>query len=158
MRDHARLRDRRGDVGDPAHHAPCADDGADALNALDAVLEGHDHAAAADERACPFGRALGIPELDREQHDVGRGKRARIVGDDGTLEMYVAARAAHDEPALAHRGEMRAAGDERDVVARLREPGAEIAADPTGTHDRDAHVDLRIGPRRGLQYRYASAL
>jgi hypothetical protein len=44
---------------------------------------------------------------------------------------------------LAQRSEMPAARDERDIVSRLREPGAKIAADATGTHYCDAHTQYR---------------
>ena len=60
------------------------------------------------------------------------------------------------EAALAHRGEMAAARDERDVVPRLREPRAEIAADAAGAHHRDAHRRCLAGcPLAGRLHEYA---
>ena len=65
--------DHGGDIGGAADRAVGAEDRRDALDAVDAVLQG-------DERACParpaavasFGGLLGVPQLDREQHDVDR--------------------------------------------------------------------------------------
>ena len=50
---------------------------------------------------------------------------------------------------------MGAAGDEGDVVAVRREPGAEIAADPAGSENRDLHAAApgEIAPTRLHQAR-----
>ena len=42
---------------------------------------------------------------------------------------------------------MAAARDERDVVAGLREPRAEVAADAAGAHHRDAHQVSSVTPQ-----------
>ena len=67
--------------------------------------------------------ALSVSQsLTAKQDDVGGREARRIVGDRGPRERDVTERAPDREPALAHRGEMPAARDERDVVPRLREP------------------------------------
>jgi hypothetical protein len=48
------------------------------------------------------------------------------------------------ESALAHRGKMRAAGNEADVGARARELHTEISADRAGAVDTDFHEILRM--------------
>ena len=61
-------------------------------------------------------------------------------------EMDVAVRAVDAQAARAHRVEMRAAREERDVGARRGEPAAEIAADAAGADDRDPH-EANVLPR-----------
>ncbi len=123
MHDDAGLADRRRDVRDAAHHALGADDRADPLDALDAVLERDDDAALRDERPYRGRRAFRIPELDREQDDVGRREARRIVGDGGSRERGVAERAL-DGRARA-RASRRDAGRARRT--RRRAPPARAA-------------------------------
>ena len=68
--------------------------------------------------------------------------RRGIVGGLDARQMEVAVRAVDAKAALAQRGEVRAAREERDVGARRREPAAEIAADAAGADNRDAHSPL----------------
>src|SRR6186997_1578859 len=53
--------------------------------------------------------------------------------------MHVAERAGDVKATLLHRGEVRAARQECDVLSSGRELGAEISADATGSEDRDLH-------------------
>ena len=118
------------------------------LDAVDAVLERDDDAATLDERRDLRRAALDVPQLDAEHHDVDRRERRRIVASPSTLrKRHVASRALDAQSVLAHRGEMRAARDERDIVARLREPRAEVAADAAGADHRDAHACPRCDVR-----------
>ena len=136
---HARLGDRCRDVRHAAQHVALAYDGANALDRIDTVLEGNDRTAAGDQRLDRLRRDLGIPKLDREQHDIEASKRSRIIARDGLREAHVAAAALHDESALANRRKVPAAGDERHVVAGERKLRAEVAADAAGGHDRNTH-------------------
>ena len=52
----------------------------------------------------------------------------------------VACAAFDDEPALAQRGQVLAAREERDLVARLRKAAAEVAADAARADDRDSQA------------------
>ena len=61
------------------------------------------------------------------------------VADD-VAQMQVAARAGARAARRADRRQMRAARDECDVVARRRQPRAEIAAEAAGPHDHDTHA------------------
>src|SRR5207247_10324111 len=70
--DRARLGDAAGDIGRAAHDALAPEDGADALDRLDAVLEWNDEGIAADDGTQLRGGALGVPELHREHHEVDR--------------------------------------------------------------------------------------
>ena len=78
------------------------------------------------------------PIPDSHLH-IGRPEGRRVVGDRGARKLNIAQHTLDREPALAHRGEMAAARDERDVVPALRELRAEISADTSGSHHCDAH-------------------
>jgi len=53
-----------------------------------------------------------------------------------------------DAQALAaHRLQLLAAGDEADVRTAGRQPRTEVAAQPAGTHHRDAHDLASVKPR-----------
>ena len=71
-----------------------------------------------------------------------------IVGRLGRHEVRVAARALDLQSLALHRREMRAAGDEGDIGARLGQRGAEAAADAARSDYRDPHATLpnTIGP------------
>src|SRR5437879_13530943 len=56
--------------------------------------------------------------------------------------MEVAERAFDAKPARLNGAQMRAAGDEAYVMPGSGQPGAEIAADSSGRHDRDPHGQL----------------
>ena len=64
-----------------------------------------------------FGRGLGVPELDREQHDVDRADLFRIGRGVDLRQMQVAVHAFDLEPVLAQRVEVGAARDEGHVMA-----------------------------------------
>ena len=64
--------------------------------------------------------------------------------------MNVAVRALYFQAVLADRREMRPARDEKDIVPGNRQPRAEISADSTGRHDRNAHAFRSLGSRATL--------
>ena len=82
---------------------------------------------------------LHIPQLDAKHHDVAGADLREVVGEARRANGRVAEAAFDDESAVAQRGEMPAARDERHVVARLRELAAEITADAAGADHRDTH-------------------
>jgi hypothetical protein len=59
------------------------------------------------------------------------------------VDVQVAGRGEDAQAVARDRVPVRAAGDEGDVPAGGGELGAEVAADPTGTHDRDPHGRLQ---------------
>src|SRR2546422_10465989 len=77
--DHARLGDAAGDIGRAAHDALAPEDGADALDRLDAVLEWNHEGIAAADGTQLRGGALGVPELHREHDDVHRADVGRLL-------------------------------------------------------------------------------
>ena len=93
-------------------------------------------------RAC-VGRLLGVPQLDREQHDVDRADRGRIVGDIRLRQMQVAVHAFDLQPVLRDGVAMGAARDEEHVVPGRRHARAEITADRARRHRRNPH---RLAP------------
>src|SRR5262249_35685188 len=85
---------------------------------------------------------LGIPQLDRDDDEVDRADPARIVARLDLRQLDVAERALDEEPALAHRFKTRAARQEGHLAPAGGKPCTEIAADGSGSHDGDAHVEL----------------
>ncbi len=139
MRDDARCANRGRDVCDAAEHVPGAQHAREHLMTVDSVLERNHDAAPRDQRRDLRGRLLDVPQLDAEHHDIDRRERRRIVGGDDPRQHDVAARAFDAQAVRPHRGQMRAARDEGDLVAPRGELRAEIAADPAGADDRNAH-------------------
>src|SRR5262245_13837312 len=132
--DHAGARDSGPHVGDAPHQRLPADDGPQDVVLDHAVLE-RDHAGlGADERQHLARSRLGIPELDRENNDIDRPQRCRVVGRPHLAQVHVLDLAFELEAVLAHRRKVRAARDERDIAARVREARADQAADAAGTH------------------------
>ena len=95
-----------------------------------------------DQRLDVLARALDVPQLDAEQHEVDRPDGLRIVGRLGRHEMRLAAAALDLEAVALHGREMRAAGDEGHVRAGLCQGRAEAAADAAGPHHRYTHMTL----------------
>ena len=93
MADHAGPRDRGDDVGRTADRGAIAEDRREALDAVDTILQRDHPRVGAEERARLFARSLGIPQLDREQHQIHRSHLARIIGDVDVFEVQVAQRA-----------------------------------------------------------------
>ena len=92
-----------GDVGGAREHAPGADLRGHDVGRIDPVLE-RDHrrvrAEQGGERPC---RAVGVAELDDEQHRVDRAHRARVLlGGDG-VDGNVAERALQPQTAPPQR-------------------------------------------------------
>src|SRR5205814_6424954 len=126
------------------HHLPRSDYRADALDTLDTVLERDHPTAARKQRPDGLCGGLGVPELDREKHDVERAERTRVIAHRRRFQPDLARGAAHGEATLAHRCEMPPAGNERDLVPGLRKLRAEIAAHTSCTH----HCDTHLNPAR----------
>ena len=61
------------------------------------------------------------------------------IAGDLRLHLEIAVRADHAQAALLHRAQMRAAGEQDDVGAGLREPRADVAADGARAGDDDSH-------------------
>ena len=93
-----------------------------------------------------FCRLLRVPQLDREQHDIDRADRLRIVGRVDLGQMQVAVDALDFEAVLFDRIEIGAAGDEKDLVPRGRHACGEISADCARCHRRYTH---RLTPSKG---------
>ena len=118
-------------VGEVAEH--------DAL-VLDAVLEARDRDVGRRARVERLARADRVLRLHREDHDVVGGERElRRMVDDRDRERLVVVGRLDAQPAVADRLVVRAARDERDVVAALEQAGADDAADRARAVDDEAH-------------------
>ena len=136
---HAGPAEHRGDIGGAGAGLLLAEDRRDALVAVDAVLQGDDAGVRADQGLGQLGRGLGVPELDREQHDIDRADLLGIGRGVDLRQMQVAVHAFDLEPVLAERVEVGAARDVGDVMARGLHPSAEIGADRAGRHRCNLH-------------------
>ena len=142
---HAGPAEHGRDIGGAGAGRVLAEDRRDALVAVDAVLQGDDAGVRADQRLGQLGRGLGVPQLDREQHDIDRADLLRIGRGVDLRQVQVAVHAFDLQPVLAQRVEVGAARDVGDVMARGLHPPAEIGADRAGRHRCDFHVaSLRI--------------
>src|SRR3974390_2504319 len=93
-----------------------AENGSDALDAIDAVLHRDDTGIRADQWRSLFGGLLGIPQFDSKQHDINRSNFSRIIGDVRFREMQIAEHAFNCEAMLGDCFAMRAACNEEHVV------------------------------------------
>ena len=139
LRDHAGRGDRGRDLRHAAHHGVSPEDRDQPLMGIDAVLQRDHGGAGADQRLDALARAFDVPQLDAEQHDIDLADTRGIVGGLGRHQMGVAERAGDLQPGALHGGEMRAARDEGDVGARLRQRRAESPTDPAGADNRNTH-------------------
>ena len=126
------------DIRHAARHVVAAEDRLQSLDRVDAVLQRDDAGRGGDDRADELAGLLGIPQLDREQHDVDGRHRLRIVGRRDLGQRQVALRAFDLQSAVAQRRQVGAAREEDDVVPGRREPPTEITADGPGRHRRIA--------------------
>ena len=106
---------------------------------IDAVLQRDHGGAGADQRFDAHPSAFDIPQFYAEQHDIDLADLSRIVGGLGRHQMGVAERAGDLQASALHGGEMRAARDEGDIGARLRQRRAESPTDPAGADNRNTH-------------------
>ena len=151
LRNHAGLADRGRHIGNTAHHRIGAEDLAQRVVLLNAVLERNDAGLRRHDRQQRARGTFSVPELDAEEDHVDRSDGARIVGGVHLGQMQRLVRAVDGEAVGPHRFKMCAAGNERDVGAAPREPRAEIAADPARTHNGNTQRSLLqavIAPRR----------
>jgi hypothetical protein len=87
---------------------------------------------------------FGVPELDRKQHNVDRAYASRIIGDSRVLQVNVPQHAFDLQSLGLDRLEIGVAGNEEDIVPRRCHARAEISADSTGCHHRNAHALSRL--------------
>ena len=130
------------DIGDAAHQRLVAEDRAQHVVLLHAVLERDDPGLGPDDREELARRVLGVPELDAEHHHVDRADGRGIVGDGDLGQVDRIVRALDREAVPAHGREMAAARHEVHVGAALHQLGAEIAADAARPHDCNPHSFL----------------
>ena len=76
--------------------------------------------------------------LHAENHDVGRAHLRQITGDR-RVDLEVSLGAGDAEPALLHRPQMRAPGEQHNIRADARQARADVAADRPGAGDDDSH-------------------
>ena len=81
----------------------------------------------------------GVVELHGKQHHINRPDLGRVVGRDDVLEVEIAVRTLDPQSVRAERLQVGAACEEGDVGAGLREPAAEVPAEPAAADDGDAH-------------------
>ena len=141
--DHSRLDDVGGGVCGPAYGVGLPDDGAEAPWRVDPVQERDDRGVGAEQRRTLPGRVLQIVVLGGEQHDVDRAHVAWRIRRQGGADVQIAGVGAqHRYPVRADGGQVRATGDQRDLLTGGGEAGAVVGSDAPGTHDRDSHHRL----------------
>src|SRR5690606_2714838 len=114
---------------------------------LHAVLQREDNGVRADERFQQPGRALDVVELHREDDDVDGADRRGVVGGLDRRNMDVALRTPDVEAARLHGRQVRAAGDERDVLACRRQASSEVPTDTARAENRNGHDSSLIASR-----------
>ena len=106
----------------------CADHARDGFRRFHAVLEAKHERALMQQWAQPLGGAFHIGELHREDDVVHGADLLRPLMREH-LDLQIAERAFHAQALLAHRTQVRAAGEEMHLVAGRGQAGAEVAAD-----------------------------
>src|SRR5262249_14570648 len=133
----------RGDLGVDARHPTDdvveAQHLADALDALDPVLQGKNRRPGTHEAAKLRRRTLGVAELDGENDGIGGGELVAGGRDLDRLQIESADLAVELQAPLAHRLQGWTSTHESDVISGRRQPRTKIAADATGTHNRNFH-------------------
>ena len=137
--DDARRLDQTEDLGQAAQHVLGADDRGERVGCLDAVEERHDQGVGLEHRLHGARRVRHLPGLHGDDDDVDRSDRFGIAGRGDLLQMQVAERAEYLEAVLTHRLELRAARDERDLVASLGQARTVIPAEPACADDCKSH-------------------
>ncbi len=128
----------------PPTHVLRAERVGEQIRRVDAVLERYHERVAAEQRL-QSGRDVGnLPGLHAEQHRVDRsdvgGRRARYFRPDE----HVAEDAVDSQAVRTDRVELRAARDDRNFVAHLGEPRAEVGAHAARAEYRYAHAQALL--------------
>src|SRR5262249_305095 len=137
--DHAGLDDGSRELRDTAHYSLTAEDRDQPVGGVDAVLQRDDRSVGADQRLDMRARALAVPQLYREQPEIDLADVGGIVGRLRWLQMGLAAAALDLEAGALHGGEMRAARDEGDIRAGLRQCCSKTAPDAAGADHCNPH-------------------
>src|SRR6187402_2409638 len=117
MADDARRRDDGADVSGAADDMVAADRRSHPVDAFNAVLNRNDDGGWTKERAKLLNRGIDVVELDREEDEIDRADRGRVVGRLHARQGQIVAKALDPEPVGAQGGEVRATRDEVDVGA-----------------------------------------
>ena len=112
-----------------------------------AILHRHDHGIGTEELGDVRGNRLDLMSLHGKDHDVLRS-RCSVIRRRVDPWYRLLAPVAHEQPnaARAQRVELRAARDESDVLAGVRETRPDVAADRTDPDDR--YLQVTPAPRR----------
>ena len=110
---------------------------ADAVLAVDAVLQADANPALRVQRSDGARGRFGVEQLDAEQDDVHHSQLAGLVTGMNVLNDGDAIRTAQRYSQRLDRLEVIAARDARHIVAGLREPGAVISAYSPGVRAED---------------------
>jgi len=125
--DDARLGESGGDVGGTTQHTALADDLLDLADAVDSILERQHDRMVAGHDVKQRQRLLVAVGLDREDDEIhGPDPFAALL--ELTLDAKLAERAFDGETAGPHRGQMRTACNEDDIVPGTRHLCAVITA------------------------------
>ena len=122
------------DVGRAEQNAVRAECACEQVSAADAVLKREYGGARPHGGAYDVYSGVVVVALDAEDDQVGRLRAVRRGGGVRPHRELAGRPALHVEAALADRLQVFAARDERNVLARLREQAAVVAADASGTH------------------------
>ena len=124
-------------LGESAEHPFGSDHGRQLVGRLDTVQERQHHGVRAEQRPRRRRDFRYLPRLHRHHHEVDRADIGRIVGCRGVGQVHVTQGTGYPQAAVANGLQVRAAGDERHVVAGAGEPCTVVSAEPAGTVDCD---------------------
>ena len=104
-----------------------------------AVLSADNRCVGSEDRVQARREVGQAVRLDSEEHHVGRANGGKIAGDRGRTSKSLFG-THHSKAPLLHGLQVRASGEQRDVLSSPRQTGADIAADGACTGDDDFHA------------------
>src|SRR4051812_32029359 len=128
MDDMPWILEKRRKIGGPANNLRKRDKTREGIDAVDAVLKGHDASVRPDQGKNGLRGLVAVIDLDRENHDIDRPNFGRSVGSGEARQIDIAESTRHPQAAASHHVEMSAAGNESDILTGLGEARAYIAA------------------------------
>jgi len=120
--------DGGGDVGRARQDAVGSDDGRQLVGAVDAILQRQDDRVRRAQGWQPRQHRRVVIAFDGEQDEIGWSDLLRLAGGLRAAHDEVAEGTPYQQPAFADGAQMRAAGNEGDLMAGPRQPRAIISA------------------------------
>jgi hypothetical protein len=129
--DDARLRDSGCDIADAAYDRIGTHILAQDIILLHAILKRDDRGTPLRDWLEACRNRFCIPELHTDQHEVSSLDLTDCFRGLDLSDVQIPAWACDLQPVAAERSEVRAAGDERHIATRSREPAAKISPNST---------------------------